>query len=191
MFCAAFIPPGNVSFQQSRFPQSCQKVLLHFAKVFAGDDGTRDEDEIERLREFVLMEAEGFTQKTASAIAHDGSANFAGGDDAKTRCGFGRQAAVIGNETAIDKALAFLPDAGKVAALLDALALGEAPARWGFRVQTGVRRLRPTRRRLRRMARPLLVELRLKKPCWRLRRIFEGWYCRFINHLQCRRYPKG
>ncbi len=32
-------------------------------------------------------------------------------------------------------------------------------------VPTGVRRLRPTRRRLLKMARPLFVELRLRKPC--------------------------
>jgi len=40
--------------------------------------------------------------------------------------------------------------------------------------QTGVRRLRPTRLRLRKMARPLLDELRDRKPCCRLRRIFDG-----------------
>ena len=39
---------------------------------------------------------------------------------------------------------------------------------------TGVRRLRPTRRRLARVALPLLLELRFKKPCCRLRRIFDG-----------------
>jgi hypothetical protein len=40
--------------------------------------------------------------------------------------------------------------------------------------QTGVSRFRPTRRRFRKMARPLLVELRLRNPCCRLRRIFDG-----------------
>ena len=49
------------------------------------------------------------------------------------------------------------------------------------RVQTGVSRLRPTRRRFRKIPRPLLLELRLRKPCCRLRRIFEGWYCRFMS----------
>jgi hypothetical protein len=34
--------------------------------------------------------------------------------------------------------------------------------------------LRPTRRRLLKIARPLLVEFRLRNPCWRLRRIFDG-----------------
>src|SRR6185369_2952114 len=33
------------------------------------------------------------------------------------------------------------------------------------------------------MARPLLLELRLRKPCCRLRRIFDGWYCRFIKSV--------
>ena len=41
-------------------------------------------------------------------------------------------------------------------------------------VPTGVRRLRPTRRRFFKIARPLLVEFRLRNPCWRLRRIFDG-----------------
>src|SRR5260221_4038914 len=45
---------------------------------------------------------------------------------------------------------------------------GVMPAR-GY---TGVRRLRPLRRRLARMARPLLVEVRLREPCLRFRRVF-------------------
>jgi hypothetical protein len=44
----------------------------------------------------------------------------------------------------------------------------------GTRNQTGVRRLRPLRRRLASVALPLLLELRLRNPCWRLRRIFDG-----------------
>ena len=48
---------------------------------------------------------------------------------------------------------------------------------------TGVSRLRPTRRRLARVARPLLLEFRFRNPCCRLRRIFDGWYCRFINQF--------
>ena len=39
---------------------------------------------------------------------------------------------------------------------------------------TGVNRFRPTRRRLRKIARPLFFELRFKNPCCRLRRILEG-----------------
>ncbi len=43
-----------------------------------------------------------------------------------------------------------------------------------MRGYTGVSRFRPTRRRLRRIALPLLLELRLKNPCCRLRRRFDG-----------------
>ncbi len=39
---------------------------------------------------------------------------------------------------------------------------------------TGVRRLRPSRRRLRSVAFPRLLELRAKTPCCRLRRIRDG-----------------
>lgn len=50
---------------------------------------------------------------------------------------------------------------------------------WGFidgraTAYTGVRRLRPARRRRAMIARPLLLELRLRKPCWRFLRILEG-----------------
>jgi hypothetical protein len=48
-------------------------------------------------------------------------------------------------------------------------------------VQTGVSRWRPARRRRHKVARPLLLRLRARKPCCRLRRIFDGWYWRFIN----------
>jgi hypothetical protein len=43
-----------------------------------------------------------------------------------------------------------------------------------FHAYTGVSRFRPTRRRLRNMAFPLLLELRFRNPCCRLRRIFDG-----------------
>jgi hypothetical protein len=70
------------------------------------------------------------------------------------------------------------PDACEITALLNPCPAPEPQALWRFAPHeqdyTGVKRLRPTRRRLRRMARPLLLELRLKNPCWRLRRIFEG-----------------
>ena len=49
--------------------------------------------------------------------------------------------------------------------------------------------MRPTRRRLARVALPLLLELRFKNPCCRLRRIFEGWYWRFINPLRLQIRP--
>ena len=39
---------------------------------------------------------------------------------------------------------------------------------------TGVKRLRPTRRRFAKVALPLLLELRFRKPCCRLRRILDG-----------------
>ena len=48
---------------------------------------------------------------------------------------------------------------------------------------TGVKRLRPFLRRLANMARPLRLEFRLRNPCCRFRRIFDGWYVRFISQL--------
>ena len=48
---------------------------------------------------------------------------------------------------------------------------------------TGVKRLRPFLRRLAKIARPLRLEFRLRNPCCRFRRIFDGWYVRFISQL--------
>lgn len=46
---------------------------------------------------------------------------------------------------------------------------------------TGVNRLRPTRRRLARMAFPDLLELRARNPCWRFNRRFDRCSVRFIK----------
>ena len=48
---------------------------------------------------------------------------------------------------------------------------------------TGVKRLRPFLRRLAKIARPLRLEFRLRNPCCRFRRIFDGWYVRFISQI--------
>jgi hypothetical protein len=53
--------------------------------------------------------------------------------------------------------------------------------------QTGVSRLRPTRRRLRKIPRPLLVARRARNPCCRTRRILEGWYWRFMTSAASRK----
>ena len=68
-------------------------------------------------------------------------------------------------------------DPRKIPTLLDttgARKIQTSGACWHRVGYTGVRRLRPTLRRLRKVARPLLLELRAKKPCWRFRRIFDG-----------------
>ncbi len=75
-------------------------------------------------------------------------------------------------------------------------ASAQADARHGFphpsperAAQTGVNRLRPTRRRRARIARPRLLALRARKPCWRFRRIFDGWYWRFMQMRSLCRTP--
>ena len=78
---------------------------------------------------------------------------------------------------ATGKAFARLPHAREVAVAGQPRTAGQAQAfRRGVHGnnQTGVRRLRPLRRRLASVALPLFVELRFRNPCWRFRRIFDG-----------------
>ena len=77
--------------------------------------------------------------------------------------------------------LARSSDAREIAVLRETQRAAQAQAFRRFGVHdarrqdyTGVRRLRPTRRRLASVALPLLLALRLRNPCWRLRRIFDG-----------------
>ena len=84
----------------------------------------------------------------------------------------------VGDQTTAHGPLAFMSHPAEITRLFETLLTAqEAAFRWGRRHdddQTGVRRLRPTRRRLRNVARPLLVLLRARNPCCRLRRIFDG-----------------
>ena len=125
------------------------------------------------------MEAERLPQQPPRAVAHHGAADLAPGDHAQARRRSRRQPLPVGDQAADDQPLAGPAHAGEIPALLDARRAAKPQALWrpgghapaGY---TGVKRLRPTRRRLRRMPRPLLLALRARKPCCRLRRIFDG-----------------
>ena len=74
---------------------------------------------------------------------------------------------------------AFDAVAQKIPTLLDAIRASKLKASRSLRGHfspdyTGVKRLRPTRRRFAKVALPLLLELRFRKPCCRLRRILDG-----------------
>jgi len=170
-------------FQQFCSPHGRQEIPLHVRQSFSHNRRSRHEDHANRLTKVVLMQPEGFPQQAARATADDRRAEFATGNDAKARLAFGPKNCPIGNQTAIDQPLALLPDFREITPLLQTHGPREPKRRpfGGHTNQTGVNRLRPTRRRFLRMARPLFVELRLRNPCWRLRRIFDGWYCRFMQ----------
>src|ERR1017187_1922160 len=140
----------------------------------------------------MLMQAERLPHEPPRAIAHHGPADPATGDHAQARRRTRRQPLPVGDQAAEGQAFAGPAHPGEIPALLDARRAAKRQALWrtgghwpaGY---TGVKRLRPTRRRLARMPRPLLLALRARKPCCRLRRTFDGWYCRFINQFSS--YP--
>ncbi len=79
-----------------------------------------------------------------------------------------------------------LPVGPEIRAGLDSAGLGElrelAEGRHACREwrQAGVRRARPRARRPAKILRPALVAMRARKPCLRLRLIFDGWNVCFI-----------
>ena len=86
----------------------------------------------------------------------------------------------VGQHTALGQAFAFFPDGPEIRAGLDSAGFGESRVLAGGRHlcqnwrQAGVSRARPRARRPARIFRPALVAMRARKPCLRLRLIFEG-----------------
>jgi hypothetical protein len=127
----------------------------------------------------MLVEAERFPQQPPRAIAHHGAANPAGGNHPQARSRIRRQPLPVSYHATNDQSFPIPPHAKEITPLLNARCAAKPQALWyavghGPAVYTGVNRLRPTRRRLRRMPRPLLLELRARNPCCRFRRIFDG-----------------
>jgi hypothetical protein len=68
----------------------------------------------------MLVHSESLPKQSSSAIAHDRVSNFSARHHAEARRRTFRQAQPVGDETAVDGALAFLTHAREIAALLDA-----------------------------------------------------------------------
>src|SRR2546428_7572599 len=62
MCWATFIVWFSRSLQQCCFPQHCQKIRLDLGKAFPRDGWARHQHQVNRPRQIVLMEAEGFPQ---------------------------------------------------------------------------------------------------------------------------------
>src|ERR1039458_3026486 len=142
----------------------------------------------------MLMQPETFAEQAPRAAAGDRVADAFARDDAELRRRAVRQAVPVGDETAQRQAFALLPHAREIPVLPKSQVAAQTQASgpawrerlvplggsvWGLggherRGLNRVRRLRPTRRRLASVALPLLLELRLRNPCCRLRRIFDG-----------------
>ena len=142
---------------------------------------------VNRLGDFVLKSAKGFSQQASGSMANDGflSDLFFADDHSQTRViPLGRKPP-IHNRNVGRHPLTSLFEIVKFLGAENALSRTEEES---LRFQhetayTGVKRLRPFLRRLANMARPLRLEFRLRNPCCRFRRIFDGWYVRFISQL--------
>jgi len=129
----------NSVLEQFRTVECREKIFFHPGKILARNGIPRDEDDLHRLREFMLMQPETFAEQPPGAVALDGSANFLAGDDAEFWRSALRQPAPVGNETAEHQPFALLPDAREIAALLETRRAAQAQA---FR-RRGVHGIKP------------------------------------------------
>ena len=109
-----------MSFQQVRAIQRRQKILFHIGKLFSSDGIARDQNQFDRLREFVLVLPETFAEQPSRAAAHNRAADFFTRDDAEFRLRAVGQFVPVGNQAALREPFALLPDARKIAALREA-----------------------------------------------------------------------
>ena len=163
-------------FEQARTAERGQKIFFHAGKILGGNRVPRHQHQFHRPDKIMLVLAESFPEQTTGTAAGHGIADFSAGDDPQPGRSPFRQLVPIGDQAAEHNALAPLPDTRKIATLREPRGAAQTQAfrRGIHKNQTGVRRLRPTRRRLAKVALPRLVELRFRNPCWRLRRIFDG-----------------
>jgi hypothetical protein len=126
-------------FQQMRAFQRGEKIFFHTRKTFSGDGIPRDQNQFDRLRQFVLMQPETFAQQTPGAIAFHSTADFFAGDDAQLWRRAVRQFVPIGDQTAEREALPDLPHAREITALLKTRLAAQGQA---FR-RVGVHEIKP------------------------------------------------
>jgi hypothetical protein len=129
----------NSVLEQFRTVERREKIFFHPGKILARNGIPRDEDDLHRLREFMLMQPETFAEQSPGTIALDGSADFLAGDDAQFWRSAFRQFAPIGDQTAKHQPFALLPDAREIAALLETRRAAQAQA---FR-RRGVHGIKP------------------------------------------------
>ena len=155
-------------------------MTFHRVKSFADNGAAGDQHHVHRMEQFVLVEAETFPHEPPGAIANMSLADAATGDDSKPRR-YARQKDVpVDQHAALGQAVAAFPGCPEIRAGLDSAGFGESRVLAGGRHvcrkgrQAGVSRARPRARRPARILRPALVAMRARKPCLRLRLIFDG-----------------
>jgi hypothetical protein len=154
--------------QKSCAPQGCQKILFDVGKLFSHDGVPGHQDQLNGPCEIVLMQPETFAKQPSGARAHHRTPDFSAGHDAQFRTGALGEHIPVRHQAAQGKAFPLLSNADEIPVLCDPRTPGQPQtfrSGHGRANQTGVRRLRPWRRRLARIARPLLLELRFRNPC--------------------------
>lgn len=115
--CRVFGVFHFISFQQSRPVQRRQKIFFNVGKLFFRDGISRDQNNFDRLRQFILMPPETFAEQPPRAIALHRAAYFFARDDAQFWfCAVG-QFIPICNQTTLREAAALLPDPREIATL--------------------------------------------------------------------------
>ena len=107
--------------EQSRLARRVQKIPFHFGKPAPHDAGPGHQHQFQRLRQFILMQAEGFPQQPAGAGTNHRVTDLAAGDDPQLGLRAGNLCRPVCDEAAMNESLPRLPDACKIAALLEAL----------------------------------------------------------------------
>jgi hypothetical protein len=120
-------------FKQTGATQCRQIIFFHVGELFPGDGIAGDQNDLDRLYQFILMLPETFPQQAARAVPFHGIANLFARDDAQFRLRPFRQPLPVGNETTQDDPLPLLPDARKIATRPDARRAAQAFRRFGGR----------------------------------------------------------
>ena len=166
--------------QQFSFFEQREKMSFHRVEPPADDGAAGDQHQVHPLEQLVLVQAEAFPHEPTRTVANVRLANAPAGDDAKPRRGVRREALPVGQHAALGQAAAALPVGPEIRAGLDSAGSGKSRVLAGGRHvcrkgrQAGVSRARPRARRPARILRPALVAMRARKPCLRLRLIFDG-----------------
>jgi hypothetical protein len=119
-------------FQKLCAVQRREKVLFNVGEFFPGDGISGDQNNFNRLRQFVLMLPETFAQQSPRAAAFDRAADFFARDDAQFRLRAVGQFVPVRDQAALCEALALPPDAREIAALLKPRGAAQAQAFWRF-----------------------------------------------------------
>jgi hypothetical protein len=123
-----------------------------------------------------LMTAKALAKQPSRPTPSHRISNLATGHHSQTTRSAGWQGCPVRNQTTLDNTLTRPSNLRKIPAPTNPAVTSEGQPRRGSGggAQTGVRRLRPARRRFARMARPLLLLFRARKPCCLLRVVFDG-----------------